>query len=172
VRYQQWQPHRIDDPHGGSFLRFDGVDDRVQMEGPVVPPDLFTAECRLRLAAGPPEHGKGHLVMATAAAAFVLTVTPERQVRASRHSDGRWQAVGAPTPLDDNWHRLAVTCDGSRLTLYVDGEPVGSTPVAANGKLSRFDIGFNSVTDGMFLHGDVDDVRIHNRILTPDEFLR
>jgi len=37
-------------------------------------------------------------------------------------------------------------------------------------RISRFGIGFNSVTLDSFYHGCIDDVRIHERVLSPGEF--
>jgi len=37
-------------------------------------------------------------------------------------------AVTAPGTLSAGWHMLAETWDGSTLTLYIDGTPVGSSP--------------------------------------------
>lgn len=82
-------------------------------------------------------------------------------------------------PLDDNrWHHVAVTFDGRRIACFIDGVEQ-SSQVRRPGPLKKDDwdlcIG-NSVVDygtGDFLAFDglIDEVRIYNRALSPDEIL-
>jgi hypothetical protein len=81
--------------------------------------------------------------------------------------------VSGPAPLPLNtWSHLAVTYDGSQLRLYVNGALVatkaqgGTIPVSA-GPLR---IGGNSIW-GEWFKGAIDEVRVYDRAVTPDEIL-
>jgi len=74
-------------------------------------------------------------------------------------------------PGDTLWHHVAVTWDGSTVTLYVDGNSVGTTPLSGtyqdpgkNTYVGKFNwpVNYNP-------HGKIDDVRIYDHALTPDE---
>jgi len=67
--------------------------------------------------------------------------------------------VTAPTPFAMNeWHAVAVTVGAGKLTLYVDGAPVGSAPVTAAEIGGTFTIGAEN--NAHFLTGDVDEVEV------------
>jgi len=68
------------------------------------------------------------------------------------------------------WSHVAVTFDGTTITLFQDGREVGAAQAPGTKRISRFGIGFNTVTNGSFFHGCIDDVRIHQRVLMPAEF--
>jgi flagellin-like protein len=81
---------------------------------------------------------------------------------------------------DGDWHHIAVTLDDStgRVTYYVDGSEVhsfttghriGSDDVMSLAQDSdNADYGFGTGTSD-FLEGHLDEVRIYDRVLTPDE---
>ena len=80
------------------------------------------------------------------------------------------EGVQAPDPLPNNtWSHLAVTDDGARLRIYVNGEKVGSVPAIplteAEGPLT-----IGCLTNyGNFFHGRIDEVRIYDRALEEAE---
>jgi hypothetical protein len=67
------------------------------------------------------------------------------------------------------WHHIALTYDGSTARLYADGVEVASASKTWDLVLSRVRIGrqVNDATE--FWNGLVDDVRVYNRMLTPEE---
>ncbi len=74
-------------------------------------------------------------------------------------------------PVDTLWHHVAVTWDGTTVTLYVDGNSVGTTPLSGtyndpgkNTYVGKFNWPVNYNPNGM-----IDDVRIYDHALTPDE---
>jgi Concanavalin A-like lectin/glucanases superfamily len=78
--------------------------------------------------------------------------------------------VGGGEPLSKNaWSHLALTDDGARIRIYVDGELAGNQPAilltAANGPLT---IGCLAGY-GNYFQGRIDEVRIYNRALEPGE---
>ena len=78
------------------------------------------------------------------------------------HADG----VASEPP--GRWSHLALTYDGRRLTMYVDGRRVSS--LAATGSILRTShplwIGGNRPY-GEYFHGTIDEVRVYDRALSP-----
>ncbi len=72
---------------------------------------------------------------------------------------------------DANWHHLAATFDGSRISLYLDGELQQSA--AAKAPLARNNdalvIGDNAARRGRYFDGWIDDVRIYGYALSAEE---
>jgi hypothetical protein len=72
---------------------------------------------------------------------------------------------------DDQWHHVAGIYDGTRMTIYIDG--IADAYKEATGLISastlNLYIGENSETTGRYWSGLIDDVRLYNRGLTPDE---
>jgi hypothetical protein len=79
--------------------------------------------------------------------------------------------TGASNVVAGTWHHVAVTRrDGERMALYLDGEldaegDSGSGPVLDN---PLVEVCANT-TSGYYYSGRVDDVRLYDRALTPDE---
>ncbi|MQA87630.1 MAG: DUF4981 domain-containing protein [Streptosporangiales bacterium] len=92
--------------------------------------------------------------------------------------DGTWITVTADVPADwaGRWHRVTGVYDGSALRLYVDGEQLGQVehsgavdwtewPVNVGRNAEKHGDGWAGRTG----NGSVDDVRIYDRALTPEE---
>jgi hypothetical protein len=170
-RHDAWCPQRVPDRWGGKCLRFDGVGDRVLLEGPIVPPSRFTVECWIRPAAGRGAVSAGQILFATANAAVVLAIEPNGALSLSRHSGDRWYKLADREPLaDDVWQHVAATCDGQRVRLYRDGLLVGEKPIAGVGQCGQIGVGFNPVTQGAFYRGDLDELRLSAVPLSPAQF--
>jgi hypothetical protein len=92
-------------------------------------------------------------------------------VRASAHvaSPGTIGTATSPLALD-TWHHVAGVYDGAQLRLYVDG--VLKASVAGSGSV---EVSTRAVTFGTFgadFQGQIDEVRISNVALAPEQFLR
>jgi len=79
----------------------------------------------------------------------------------------------------DTWYRTAAVSDGSTLSLYLDGELIGSQDLT-NGTETALAMGYGtwSVTRGMWagehtdrVHGLIDEVAISDAALTPETFV-
>jgi hypothetical protein len=171
TQYEVHRPQHAPDQWGGKCLAFDGVDDRVLLEGPVVPPNTYTVECWVKwpgFAAGGP---KGQLIFSTANAAVVLGIGDKEQLRVSRHTEGRWYLAQDPDPLPtDQWTHVAVTYDGKTMRLYRDGSEVAKAEAPGDSGCGQVAIGWNSVTNGGFFRGQIDEVRVSAKVLRPEEF--
>jgi len=67
-------------------------------------------------------------------------------------------SVANPSDLSLNqWHHVAFTAGGGKLTLYVDGLVAGSAPVTLQEVGGTFTVG---AANGKFLSGDVDEVEV------------
>ncbi len=69
----------------------------------------------------------------------------------------------------DVWHHICLTYDGVTARLYADGTEVISAPKAWNLVLSRAHIGRQVNNYAEFWAGAIDDARIYNKALTPEE---
>ena len=71
--------------------------------------------------------------------------------------------------IDGNWHNVCLSFDGSNKCSYIDGIKVGE--LNCPGVLSAVsNIVFGSASS-YSLNGNIQDVRIYNRVLTPEEVL-
>jgi biopolymer transport protein ExbB len=81
--------------------------------------------------------------------------------------DGAPSTVTQPTDLSMNqWHHVALTIGGGKLTLYVDGLPTASAPVSLAEVGGTFRIG--SADEKAFLTGDIDEVEMSKAVRTAD----
>ena len=73
-------------------------------------------------------------------------------------------------PFIGEWAHVAVTFDGTTARLYLNGQEIGSGAFSlGNGATTGLRIGSYNNNSPTF-NGDLDEVRIYNRALTPDEF--
>jgi biopolymer transport protein ExbB len=78
--------------------------------------------------------------------------------------------VAATTDLSMNqWHHVAVTAAGGKLTLYLDGLPVGSAPVTLEEIGGSFTVG--AAGGAKFLSGDIDEVEV-SKVARPAEWIK
>jgi hypothetical protein len=70
-------------------------------------------------------------------------------------------------PLDEEWHHLAATYDGTTITWYGDGEFVDSAVMDIN-TVDNVQMGKRADND-VYFSGKLDDVHIYNRALTDPE---
>jgi len=86
------------------------------------------------------------------------------------HHAGTMVAVaGALTPVVGQWAHVAATFDGTTGRLYLNGAEIGSGPFSlGNDPAAEMRIGsYNN--DSPCYNGDIDEIRIYNRALTPEE---
>jgi hypothetical protein len=71
--------------------------------------------------------------------------------------------------VDGNWHHIAVTYDGSTLRLYLDGALNNNGALTLNTTTRMLYIGRAPVRMSEFYDGDLDDLRIYDRVLNATE---
>ncbi len=80
--------------------------------------------------------------------------------------------MNAVTEINDGeWHHVAYTYDGSDIILYVNGEAENSlTEVTLNtGTEGETDVNIGSLLGNQLLVADIDDVRIFDVALSPED---
>jgi hypothetical protein len=91
---------------------------------------------------------------------------------ASLSLTGQKTKAGNTTLVNNTWYHVAVTYDGSAMTIYLNGVPDGQL-TGLSGNLSfntgAFEIGRWVVADPRFFVGKMDDVRVYSRALSTTE---
>lgn len=85
---------------------------------------------------------------------------------------GYWSDCNGNAAVDDGrWHHLAFTYDGTSLRLYIDGREDCMANLVLDTQGSTLVIGrtLPDHADGNFFEGLLDDLRIYDRALTPEE---
>ena len=92
--------------------------------------------------------------------------------------EARWEAsvqtrinpVCQPSPLPINtWTHLALTYNGSTLTLYRNGVAVANSNVSGTLSPTTLNLQIGGSQFGEYFKGLIDEVRIYNRALTATE---
>lgn len=73
--------------------------------------------------------------------------------------------------IDNNWHHLVTTYDGSTLKIYVDGVLKKSAPATGNLKTTTANLILGNQSSVNFFRGNIDEVAVFNRALTQEEVL-
>jgi hypothetical protein len=109
------------------------------------------------------------------ATVYSLSVDSANTVRATlvNQAENRVDLSASLGPVDLGWHQYAVTYDGSRAALYVDGQPAG-TQKSFTGNLYRaiyqeFFLGKDPF--GATFNGAIDEARLYSRALTAPDIL-
>jgi flagellin-like protein len=83
---------------------------------------------------------------------------------------GSWIEALSPEQINTGqWYHLAGTYDGLYLRVYVDGTEMGSAAASCSGADTKAHIGYDSIGAPQYFDGTIDEVRIHNRALSPEE---
>lgn len=172
-------PRVIDTPHGPA-VQFDGRGDQLVIDtNPLETAGAFTLEAIFRPdSGGAAEQRFVHIQQADCDDRILLEtrLTPA----------GRWYADtfirsnGAEVPLNDpsllhdleQWHTLALVCDGREMAQYVDGRRELSAPInyAPQG-LAQVSLGAR-INRVYFFKGAIRTVRFTHRALSADALLR
>ena len=88
--------------------------------------------------------------------------------------DGDWHSTEYTTnitALNGEWHHMAGTFDGSELKFYLDGEEAANLVYSGTIGTTTDDvtIGENSQATGRYFDGMLDDPRIYNEAISPDD---
>lgn len=76
--------------------------------------------------------------------------------------------------LDNTWHFITITYDGTKVSLFIDGNYVDGKNITLNTINKNFRIGkrIDGDTNNEYFKGSIDDVGIWNRVLTPEEITK
>jgi hypothetical protein len=118
------------------------------------------------------DFGSGTSIYAFLAANRSGTQSPRFAMRSATVGE---QIVTAPAALGTGWHHLAVAIDSAamKLTLFVDGAAVasGATTILPKdmGVTTQNWVARSQYAADAYYKGDVDELRIYDRVLTADE---
>lgn len=78
----------------------------------------------------------------------------------------------ASSPINNDWHFLALTLDGTTIRFYVDGNFAGSaiSPDVENIASAIYTLGYGNIA-GTYWLGAIDDLRLYGRTLSSSEVL-
>ncbi|MEJ2702369.1 MAG: S8 family serine peptidase [Sedimentisphaerales bacterium] len=160
-----WQP---DSGMIDGALQFDGVDDYISTNPALNPADgsfsIFTW-----IKGGTP----GQVIISQTDGANWLLADPSGgQLMTELKGSGRGAAalLSKTTVTDGNWHRVGFVWDGSDRTLYVDDVEVARDTQSDIGS-SEGGLYFGAgctLAPATFLSGLIDDIRIYNRAICPN----
>ena len=108
---------------------------------------------------------------------FAIYMTKYEQIRAGFETNsGSDYFISSPNKHSDGkWHQAMVTYDGSTLVLYIDGVKVGSKTTSGalpdKSGTQPVRIGANSQASNSYFQGNIDEVRIWKKRISPTEAL-
>lgn len=151
-------------PYGSNWSNyFNGASYFTSSTSQIIPTGSFTVECLV-------------YVTSTANQAFVAQGTSGNAGRFSLCIEsGLWFAqigsasINTGTPVANTWNYLAVTFNGSTLTLYVNGTSIGTASTgtsAQNTTLAIGTLGASWATTGYFVTGYISNVRVSSVVRT------
>jgi hypothetical protein len=157
-------------PDGGvvdGALALDGIDDFMATDF-VLDPSGGPFSVFVWVQGGAP----GQVLVSQVGGANWLTIDASTGTLATALTNGgriQRPLLSETVVTDDNWHRIGLTWDGNRRSLYVDdmlvAEDVQSSLASCTGEVN---IGCDEeMTPATFWEGLIDDVRIYNRAVKP-----
>jgi hypothetical protein len=89
----------------------------------------------------------------------------------ARNNGGRAAVASKRAVDDDQWHLVTAVYEGKRIRLYLDGGEEGSLAVTGNLTLNNAPVtlGENDTERGRWFNGWVENVRVYDRALKPEE---
>jgi beta-galactosidase len=170
-------PQVIEDRNGGQALFLSGLDDWVEAYRD---PRLDITDNTLTLDAWvkPDEDPVGDFsIVSKGDRSYALEMQDADTVEFFIY-DGGWVTVTADVPAGwaGTWHRLTGVYDGTALRLFIDGQQVGERAYSGNVDWTEWpvNVGRNAEKHGDSWagrtgNGAVDDIRVYDRALTPEE---
>jgi hypothetical protein len=158
----------------GQALNFDGVDDYVgATDNSTLDLDHHTISAWLR-------HSSDALtgweaIVTKGDASYRMHLCGNcGQTFGAAINDGTDAVSSNTVPEPGRWYHVVATYDRVSLKIYVDGVLEGSDPATAAvvNVAHNFAIGENLQQTGRHWSGQIDDVRLYNRAITPDEIKR
>ena len=165
----------------GGALRFDGVDDYVDVSSVTCGGIGLTLEAWVKANDSSPNNWKGIVGGDSAAPQWQITLGQNRgsltiwcEIQTS--TGNHWLGWDTGSISTSDWTHIAMTYDGSSFTEYVNGVPGVSQPVS--GTLVGWAPGWPNIGRGHYLgigsdkylfNGAIDEVAIYDRALTAEE---
>ena len=156
----------------GQALSFDGVNDYTHINSPTGIPDLNgnkTYSAWIKYSSLPTGDNTIMMSRNTCCSAGIYLRVNSTDLVVSRIGDAETLVSTSNRPSANQWHHVLYTYDGTTNRLYVDGAEVANSATAPYaGATNVVYIGTWNETDN-FWSGLIDEVRVYNRALAPDE---
>ena len=170
----------------GKALKFDGVDDRVDLGNDLSSSSTGTVSFWVKIQAGQPYYAlfDCQLVDRSSDDLFRILITGAHKIQVQRyvHPAYKNNAIDSiPALATDSWQYITVTSDGSTWKIYINGSEVGRTVVAGantgewwnslSASPHKWQLGVSivKVSGDTYGKADIDEVRIYNRALSQAE---
>ncbi len=162
----------------GQAISLDGLNDYVNIDGyKGILADAAGVQQAFTLSAWIKTTADGEIITWGASPAGQRMTFRVDTVLRVEHGDGNVRGTNGPDLRNDQWHHVAATIPlGAMMmdvTLYVDGHDVtpDSTTTAAFNLTGDTDvsIGRRATSDDRYFIGSIDDARIYDRVLSPEE---
>lgn len=92
-----------------------------------------------------------------------------------KSSGGSWRNLSSNfIPVQDEWFNVVGTYDGSTQRVYINGAQTNSWDWTGSisSNTDPLDFGYKVAGDNAWYNGDLDDLRIYDRVLTPAEVMQ
>jgi len=163
------------DARFGYALDFDGVDDYVEVadNGSVPLSGPMTVEAWIKPSGAPIQYSQIVDRELGAGGGYSFILNNDRLINFYVGDGTDWAFTLGTTPLqDDLWYYVVGVADGSTLRIYVNGVQEGTpvtqgAPTNTNPLALRIGRGCGALL--RWFNGTIDEVRISNRALTPEE---
>jgi hypothetical protein len=156
----------------GNAAKFDGVGDYAEI--PYDPgfrsPDAISIEAWIYPTPPHQKSGTGGIINnVNGAANSRILISPDGTLRFELH--GWREGIVGPAVSNETWSHVAYVYDGEEEKIYINGKlelaspysiklPVGTTPIT---------LGWGHTGDNYHYNGLIDEVKIYNRALSPEE---
>lgn len=152
----------------GNSLSFNGSSSYIGLDNPPNPANHVTVTAWFKRNGVP--DGAYHIIFTQSTQIELSIPDSTGAIRAgvTTVTDGRQVFNSGSGLTDNNWHFLSLTYDGTSLKAFIDGVQTDSNPVS--GALSTNGATrIGNLVDTYYTNGDIDEVRIYNRALSPTE---
>jgi predicted acylesterase/phospholipase RssA len=158
-----------------SVLGFDGKDDYIEIPyQPHLSPNQFTLSCWAKVT-GKPKQWRSPITCRTEGplGGYILYAGTDNNWQFWTGNGEKWVTLTGSNVVLRAWTHLAATYDGSKMTLYINGEQVG-TPVESKIHLNqrfplRIGAGRTEKSPGFFFMGQIAEVRLWNQVRSSAE---
>ncbi|MEJ2702985.1 MAG: discoidin domain-containing protein [Sedimentisphaerales bacterium] len=168
--FAEGTPEWVEGVYGGA-LKFDGSN---KVEVPDHPDfhlqDAISVALWLEPEEGQPDYAKPFIKQKSGEYPYALQYNTNQGMYATINASARFDTSPTLANFPGQWAHMCFTYDGSALILYRDGEEVAR--VAATGTLQQNDLSLSiggRLDSTQNFIGTIDDVRLFNRTLTPEE---
>ncbi len=154
----------------GSALEFDGINDYVSVsENDILDPSEITIDAWIRINSTPTING--NVVAKGANNGYRFLITTTRAIWLGDRGGTNSIKTTRLVPINE-WTHITVVGSSSGLRIYINGElnASNSVPYGALNTNNALEIGAEPQFSGYF-NGTIDEVRIYDRVLTPQEIL-